>query len=176
MGWWNKWQLVKQLVTFNLWPIFGEWSLLPPFLDGGFIYLFLSPPILGERIQFDYTVDIFELGWFNHQLDKPPPTNDPSISHMHLSECYQCIPVCHLGVIIPYSPIALDLCAAKVIIVLLRTLCLGNVRFGAFFFARDGECSLYGGFVGPWMCELEFVCPDSSVVEFLLNQMDGWNY
>lgn len=43
-----------------------------------------------------------------------------------------------------------------------------------FFFARDGECSLYGGFVDPWMCELEFVCPDSSVVHSIFVEPDGW--
>ena len=78
-----------------------------------YIFVLFTPNPWGKDPIWVYnTVDIFELCWFNHQLDKPPPTNDPSISHMHLSECYQCIPVCHLSVI-PYSPIALDLCAAK---------------------------------------------------------------
>ena len=38
------------------------------FLGGGFKH-FLFSPLLGEMIQFDE--HIFQMGWFNHQLDFP---------------------------------------------------------------------------------------------------------
>ena len=39
-----------------------------PHLDGGFKY-FLCSPLLEQTIQFDYS-NIFQRGWFNHQLAK----------------------------------------------------------------------------------------------------------
>ena len=38
-------------------------------LGGGFKYFQFSPRKIGEMIQFEE--HIFQLGWFNHQLDNP---------------------------------------------------------------------------------------------------------
>jgi len=47
-------------------------------LPGGFKYVFFSP-LVGEMIQFDE--HIFQMGWFNHQLDYYPNIIIPGMAN-----------------------------------------------------------------------------------------------
>ena len=48
----------------------GIYTLDIQTLGGGFKY-FLFSSLPGEMIKFDYS-NIFQMGWFNHQLETPP--------------------------------------------------------------------------------------------------------
>ena len=58
-------------------------------LGGGFEY-FLFSPLPGEMIQFDE--HIFQMGWFNHHLDKFPIPKNPDMSYLRIRD-------------FPYNPI-----------------------------------------------------------------------
>ena len=61
----------KERMVFQAWFFRGEELVLgrvhsQSLLAGGFKYIFIFTPILGDMIQFEE--HIFQLGWFNHQL------------------------------------------------------------------------------------------------------------